>query len=368
MWDVVRRLGFSPQALPTRALAGLLLPVFVLVACGRKGPPMPPRPAVPAAVGSLRAEARDNAIVVSWVRPGRNEDGTPLTDLLEFRLYRAVGVAASRGERGQPAFSLLATIRPDQPSNATVLGSQYAFRDDGDGRGLAPGVRYTYRVQGVNRRGSAGPPSVEAFVDFVLAPPPPIGLAATAGDGMVELTWQTPRDPGPAGSLPRGYNVYRGVGSGAFPANPINPRPILETRFRDTGVENDTTYYYVIRSVGTERRPWRESANSTEVSATPQDFTPPAPPRGLAAIPGTGTVALSWSISPESDLLGYQVYRREPPSLTPVRLTETPVQPTTFVDRTVRPGATYIYTVTAVDGSRRRNESPPSLEVEVSLP
>jgi fibronectin type 3 domain-containing protein len=77
---------------------------------------------------------------------------------------------------------------------------------------------------------------------------------------------------------------------------------------------------------------------------------------------------LSWRAGGEPDLLGYLVYRLEPPATTPVCLTDTPVQTTTFTDRTVRAGATYTYTVTAVDRSRRRNESAPSAEVQVSLP
>jgi fibronectin type 3 domain-containing protein len=133
-------------------------------------------------------------------------------------------------------------------------------------------------------------------------------------------------------------------------------------------VENETAYYYVVRSVAGEHPPWRESAGSNEASATPIGLTPPAPPRGLTAIPAPGTVSLSWSANVEPDILGYLVYRREPPALTPVRLNEIPVQSTTFTDRTVRPGATYIYTVTAVDRSPRRNESAPSAEVSVTLP
>jgi hypothetical protein len=53
---------------------------------------------------------------------------------------------------------------------------------------------------------------------------------------------------------------------------------------------------------------------------------------------------------------------------TAVRLTETPLTPTTFTDRSARPGSTYVYSVTAVDRSVRRNESAPSVEVEVTLP
>ncbi|OGB91501.1 MAG: hypothetical protein A3H39_08100 [candidate division NC10 bacterium RIFCSPLOWO2_02_FULL_66_22] len=359
----------SARSLHACILVSIALLVFVLAGCGRKGAPVPPRPVAPAAVGGIRAEPRDSGILVTWTGPSRNEDGAPLTDLLEFRLYRAVGAAPSREAQDRPAFSLLATIRADEPDNAIVRGSQYAFRDDGGGAGLSTGVRYTYRVQAVNRRGVVGPPSVEVFVDFAPAPPPPGGLATSAGDGTVTLTWQAPSGPVPAGTPPvRGYNVYRGLRPGTYGPQPINAGPVVETRFRDAGVENGTTYYYVVRSVGIERPPWRESHDSGEVSAMPVDLTPPAPPRGLVAIPGPGAVALSWNANTEPDLLGYLVYRLEPPALTPIRLTETPVQTTTFTDRTARPGATYIYTVTAVDRSPRRNESAPSSEATVTLP
>jgi hypothetical protein len=320
-------------------------------------------------VSLFRAEARDQAIVVVWSRPTRNEDGSSLTDLLEFRLYRAAGSASAHETRERPSFSLLATIRADQPDNATVRDSQYAFRDEGGGTPLAPGLRYRYRVQPVNRKGVLGRQSGEILVDYSLPLAAPVGLAAAAGDGVVNLTWQSPvmKSAAEAASV-RGYNVYRGVEPGKHDLVPINAGPVVETRFRDTGLRNETPYSYVVRSVGSERPPWRESGDSNEVSVTPTDLTPPAPPQGLTAIPAPGLVSLSWRAGGEPDLLGYLVYRLEPPATTPVCLTDTPVQTTTFTDRTVRAGATYTYTVTAVDRSRRRNESAPSAEVQVSLP
>jgi hypothetical protein len=220
----------------------------------------------------------------------------------------------------------------------------------------------------VNRRGTPGTPSVEAFVDFALAPSPPTNLEASAGDGIVGLSWQAPATPEPAGSVPvQGFNVYRGIRSGDYANTPLNGRPLAETRFRDAGVENETTYYYVVRSVGSEGSTSRESPNSNEISARPQDFTPPAPPRGLVAVPGTDGVALTWDANPESDLLGYLVYRREPSSLTAVRLVETPIRASTFTDRAARPGLMYLYSLTAVDRSPHRNESAPSSEVSASL-
>jgi fibronectin type 3 domain-containing protein len=186
---------------------------------------------------------------------------------------------------------------------------------------------------------------------------------------MVSLTWQAPPEPLPAGIPPvQGYNVYRSLRPGVYASQPINAGPVVETQFRDAAVQNGATYYYAVRSVGIERPPWRESRNSNEVSATPEDLTPPAPPRGLAAVPGQDGIALIWQPNVELDLLGYLVYRREPPAVTPIRLTESPVQASTFTDRTARPGVTYVYSVTAVDRSPRRNESAPSADVPVTLP
>jgi len=350
------------------AVPWLVIASLFPLACGRRGPPVPPRAVVPATVESFRAEPRDTDIVVSWIRPSRNEDGSPLTDLGEFQLFRAMGPPGPPVIGSQPTFSLLATIRAERPDNATVRDTQYIFRDDGGGAGLSPDVRYTYRVQAVNRRGVAGP-SVDAFVDFSLAPAPPTGLQATAGDGVVDLSWKPAGAPAPAGTPPlRGYNVYRGLQPHAYGSQPINAAPLLEAGFQDAGLTNETTYSYVVRSVAGERPPWRESAGSNEASATPMDLTPPAPPRGLVAVPSAGTIGLIWDTNPEVDLLGYLVYRREPPALTPVRLTETPIRTTTFTDRTPRPGVSYLYTVTAVDRSPRRNESAPSTEASAALP
>ena len=104
------------------------------------------------------------------------------------------------------------------------------------------------------------------------------------------------------------------------------------------------------------------------MAVVPQDFIAPAPPRGLKAIPDRGVVALTWDANTEPDLLGYLLYRRELPQVVAVRLTEIPVRGTTFTDRTPKPAAAYVYTVTAVDRSSHQNESAPSAEVEVALP
>jgi hypothetical protein len=324
-----------------------LLPALLAssTGCGRKGPPAVPRVVAPAAVEGVRAEPRGTGILLSWTRPTGNQDGSPLSDLLEFRIVRASGVMRGPGLPAT-AFLPLATVRADRPENASVQGSLYAFLDDAGGQGLVAGRQYRYRIQAINRDGSAGPASGEAVVDLLAPPPSPGALAGAPGDGTARLEWSAP-SPDQSAEAPavRGYNIYRGLRSGVHGPQPVNAAPQSDTRFLDTGLQNETTYYYVVRSVSGD-----------------------APPRGLVAVPGTDGIALTWTANAETDLLGYLVYRREPPTLAPVRLTDAPIGRTTFIDTGARSGVTYLYTITAVDRSVRQNESAPSAEVEASRP
>jgi fibronectin type 3 domain-containing protein len=91
----------------------------------------------------------------------------------------------------------------------------------------------------------------------------------------------------------------------------------------------------------------------------------PAIPTGLAAVPGaqgeTPTIDLSWQPNTETDLAGYNVYRREGASNPFVRITATPVAGPGFSDATAILGHTYTYRVTAIDSTG--NESQASNEV-----
>jgi len=86
-------------------------------------------------------------------------------------------------------------------------------------------------------------------------PATPTGLAATAGNQQVSLTWG-------ASSGAAGYNVKRGTASGGPYTQAANP---TGASYMDSGLTNGTTYYYVVSAVNTAG----ESANSSQASATP---------------------------------------------------------------------------------------------------
>jgi hypothetical protein len=89
----------------------------------------------------------------------------------------------------------------------------------------------------------------------VYPPAAPTGLNATVGDKQVALTWN-------ASATATSYNVKRGTAHGG-PYTTVNSP--TGTSYTDIGLTDGTQYYYVVSAVNAGG----ESANSTEVSATP---------------------------------------------------------------------------------------------------
>lgn len=91
------------------------------------------------------------------------------------------------------------------------------------------------------------------------APSAPSGLAATAGDKQVALTWL-------ASSTASSYHVKRSTAiGGPYPQVAV----ATVTNDTDASLTNGTKYFYVVSAVNS----YGESANSSEVSATPVGAT-----------------------------------------------------------------------------------------------
>jgi len=115
----------------------------------------------------------------------------------------------------------------------------------------------------------------------------------------------------------------------------------------DTGVQPSAIYTYTVAALYTDRV---ESPPSQQVAvrvpALPEtpDTTPPSPPTELAAVARDGTVALDWQdATDDSDITVYQI-RRDGLLLATVNSGTL-----SYLDTTVLPMTTYIYSVEALD-------------------
>lgn len=159
-------------------------------------------------------------------------------------------------------------------------------------------------------------------------PATPSGLTATAGNAQVSLSWT-------ASSGATSYNVKRSTTSGGSYTTITSP---TTSSYSDTGVTNGTTYYYVVSAVNASG----ESANSSQVSATPT--AAPPPPTGLTATAGNQKVSLTWSAS--SGATSYNVNRSTTSGGPYTQVTN--VTTTSDTDSGLTNGTTYYYVVAAV--------------------
>lgn len=192
------------------------------------------------------------------------------------------------------------------------------------------GNTYFYTVTAVNGNGESSRSAYSGATPNCTIPATPAGLSATPGNNQVALSWT-------ASSGASSYNVKRATTSGGPYTTISSP---TGTSFTDTTAVNGTTYYYVVSAVSS----CGESANSSQVSATP-NCTIPAVPGGLAATPGDSQVGLSWTAS--SGATSYNV-KRATTSGGPYTTIGNPTT-SAYTDTTAVNGTAYYYVVSAVN-------------------
>ncbi len=332
-----------------------VLVLVFLAGCGRKTLPLtPPSPRVEA-VQDVKVTARDNVVFLSWPIPTKNIEGKPMPagDVRGFRIYRS-----EPGDKKRSRYKQIAEIDLTRPEPAEVRDGRVIWGD----RNLHYGQSYAYRIRAATAHDGLSQPSEEVRITPLLSLAAPKTLTATGGDGVIVLDWPavTMRADGSPYEGFIGYNVYRGTEAGHESQTPLNREPIRKATYRDTAVLNDRIYYYLVRSVDSPAQPWKESLDSPEASAMSRDLTPPARPTGLTVVPGVARIFLTWNENKEADLAGYYVYRSKKSGRDYERLTDKPINRTTYSDESVKTGVLYYYVVSAVD--RSGNESALSKE------
>ena len=89
-------------------------------------------------------------------------------------------------------------------------------------------------------------------------------VIALSGTGVTPTTYSVSLNWTASTSSVTGYNVYSSTESGG-PYTKLTPAPVAATNFSDSGVQEGTTYYFVVTAVNSENQ---ESAYSAQTSAT----------------------------------------------------------------------------------------------------
>lgn len=235
--------------------------------------------------------------------------------------------------------------------------TQPAFSDSA----VLPDATFVYTVTAFDLAGNesvaSSPLSIVTPLAPVLtdqtAPTTPAGLAVTTlGSSLVSFSWTASTDSvGVAG-----YEIIRmtldAAGNPLSETGQLIATRVLQTGYADNSVVPDTTYKYAVRAydaAGNRSAASDELSVKTQAPPATADTTAPAAPTGLAAAEVTASsVRLVWTPSTDNvGVAGYDVYRAGSKIAT--------VTQAGYIDATVFPDNTYVYTVIAFDAAGNRS-------------
>lgn len=357
---------FAKKAL----IAALALVVLSLAGCGKRGVPLPPRERVEQRA-EINAFQRGNQVVLSWKMPARNAPAGNIQHIASVDIFRLAEPIDSPLAMTEEEFSSRSLLIASMPiTNADFGLKTVSYRDTLQFAGQP--VRLRYAVRYVNASGQRA-----AFSNFFMLEPAarvanaPASLATSVSQDAVTLTWSAPTQ-NVDGTMPPnivGYNVYRSPSATETGAL-LNKTPVNVATYADEVFEFGKEYFYFVRavSVGSGGEPV-ESLESPIANVRPVDTFAPSAPSSVTIAATPSTVSLFFPPNPETDVVGYRIYRSTDPDQPKAewdQLTREIQKANTFIDDKVESGKTYHYYVTATD--RFGNVSAPSEVVSETVP
>lgn len=181
------------------------------------------------------------------------------------------------------------------------------------------------------------------------APAAPSGLEATAANAEVSLDWEAVSDAD-------AYRVYRSTSSGVDASGSPLEAGLSSASYTDEGVDNGTTYYYVVTAVATDGDEEAASDPSGETAGTPFEA-----PSNLEGSSGDSQIELAWDEATGAQT--YNVYRSTSSGVdTSGDPLEAGVSSASYTDESAENGTKYYYRVTSINPEDE--ESPTSNEME----
>jgi hypothetical protein len=249
----------------------LIIPLFFLSACGKKGAPTLKEYEKPSPPSLLRAMHREDKIFLQWSYPAGKEGA-----IADFVILKSSGAE----------FSALADVEKNKRS----------FEDID----FEKNSHYRYKIIARNFKGIHSDDSNSVEVFPLVTPPPPSGLSFTVQDNTLILTWK----PAGTGLL---YNVYKSFEKGKYGLSPVNSSPFPDNSFKDAFTISKTVYYTIRSLHAGETKD--EGVPSEELAVDPSELIP-APLKNIRYHTFPDKVQLFWDEPAEIWVTGFRIYRR----------------------------------------------------------
>jgi hypothetical protein len=366
-----------------RLQLGMCLFITVLGAsCGTPGIPEPPSLELARPVRDLKAVRKGHEVRLMWSVPEQTEDHQAFIHVGPTRICRSMGSPM------HDCGTLVVELQPQRVSSQRVSSQRRASKSqqpppqetytDQLSPSLelqSPTSNLSYALSVLNSYGRSAGLSNQVQVPSAPTLAAPENLAAHLSANGVELTWNAVQPAPTMAGVKYEYRVYRrdvttnqDAVAGEIPVSgDTNPN------FLDASFEWEKTYDYRLTVVTMIDRPDSpeqvEGDDTAPVRVVARDAFPPATPTGLQAVfsgPGQKPfIDLIWAGNSETDLAGYNVYRRDGGS-EPVKINTELVKAPSFRDANLVPGHEYFYSISALDA--RGNESSRSEEAGETAP
>ncbi len=339
----------------------LLLTVASLFSgCGRKRAPVPPGTLRPERVKDLSYKIVREGAILSWSVPFRNHDGSPLTHIKEFLLFKAEA----------PIESACLTCPPDYGKPIRIVydgkpepGKKMVYEDTT----VRKGFYYTYQVKTV--KGLLNVSDFSNKVTFAFHSPPasPMNLSAKVFEEGVELNWIPPQefeDSEPIDDQTLEYKIYRRF-SDEEKWTPL-PGTTEKTSYFDKIRRTYRQVAYKVAAIFYYHDTKIEGPPSTPVVVKARGLQNIPPPTHVKAARTKRGIRISWHPVRRPGIVGYYVFRRDSSGLV-IQLNSEPVPTSSFIDNTQLEPGRYSYWVTSIDDSYPPNQSRASNIVTITV-
>lgn len=368
-------------------LFSIFASAVLLAGCGAPGEPVERKAPTPTAVNDLAATQQGDIVILTFTLPKNSVESRELKQPPAIEIFRDFQTVppSSTPSSSSAAPTLLVTVPSAMVDQYDTRG-QIRYEDTlkPEDFNQHPGAQAVYivRTRTSPKKVSANSNAVSLRVEP--APDQITDLKSEVTHQGIILTW-TPPQKTAAGTAPpiASYRIFRheanpATAPSSAPQGPQSQKLNVQIGdcpappFRDTQIQFGKTYVYTVRSVAQYPDLQIESLDSPPITVSPLDTFPPAAPQGLVVVlvPAQGATPayldLSWSISAENDIAGYNIYRSEHEGTAGQKQNPDLLRTPAFRDMNTASGHRYFYTVTALD--RVGNESPASAAASGEVP